>query len=45
MVLVRWYWIDGSYDEFDVESMKHAEALRDQLYKNELIVSVEIEEY
>lgn len=42
MVFVRWYWVDGSFDEFQVESMKHAEQLRERLYKNPDIVSVEI---
>ena len=42
MIRVRWYWVDGSYDEFAVDTMKHAEAMRDRLYKNHDIVSVEI---
>lgn len=44
MVAVRWYWVDGSYDEFVVDTMKHAEAMRSQLYLNPDIVSVEVGE-
>lgn len=42
MVTVRWFWIDGSYDEFTVENKKHAEMMAIQLYRNPNIVSVEI---
>lgn len=45
MVTVRWYWVDGTYDEFTVESKKHAEMMALQLYKNEEIVSVEISDF
>lgn len=41
MYTVRWFWIDGSYDEFKVESKKHAEMMAMQLYMNPDIVSVE----
>lgn len=44
MVTVTWYWIDGTYDSFAVDTRKHAEAMREQLYTNDLIVSVEIDE-
>lgn len=43
MVTIRWYWIDGSYDEFDV-NRHDAEAMRERAYKNPDIVSVEIYE-
>ena len=42
MIRVRWYWVDGSYDEFAVDTMRHAEAMQFKLYKNPDIVSVEI---
>ena len=44
MFIVRWYWVDGSYDEFTVESKDHVEMMQIQLYKNPDIVSVEINE-
>jgi hypothetical protein len=42
MFTVRWFWVDGSFDEFQVETKKHAEMMALQLYKNPDIVSVEI---
>ncbi len=45
MVKVRWYWVDGTFDEFTVENMKHAEDMASKLYKNTDIVSVEISEW
>lgn len=44
MITVRWIWVDGSYTEFTVDTMAHAEAMRDRLYLNPDIVSVEIDE-
>ncbi len=44
MFTVRYWWVDGSYDEFTVPTKKHAEAMRSRLYRNEDIVSVEVEE-
>ncbi len=45
MITVRWFWVDGSYDEFVVESKKHAETMAIQLYMNPDIVSVEISDF
>lgn len=42
MVTIRWFWIDGSFDEFTVSTLKEAENMRLHLYMNEDIVSVEI---
>lgn len=42
MFTVRWFWVDGSFDEFQVETKKNAEMMAIQLYKNPDIVSVEI---
>ena len=42
MVEVRWFWVDGSCDEFKVDTKKHAEEMVARLYRNPDIVSVEI---
>lgn len=42
MVTIRWFWVDGSIDEFNVSTLKEAEKMRLHLYKNEDIVNVEI---
>ena len=44
MTKVTWTWIDGSQDTFTAENMRHAEAMRDKLYRNNDIVSVDIED-
>lgn len=41
MIAVRWYWVDGSVDEFNVENLRQAEALAQKLYRNPDIVMVE----
>ena len=41
MITIRWFWVDGSMDEFTVESKKQAEMMAIQLYMNPDIVSVE----
>lgn len=43
MTTVRWFWIDGSMDEFTVDK-HHAREMVMHLYKNPDIVSVEYEE-
>ena len=45
MVTIRWFWVDGSYDEFKVATKKQAEMMAIQLYKNPDIVSVEIDDF
>lgn len=45
MIIVRWFWVDGSMDEFAVETKKHAEMMAIQLYQNPDIVSVEISDF
>lgn len=42
MVTIRWFWVDGSLDEFTVSTLKEAEKMRLHLYTNEDIVNVEI---
>ena len=44
MVTVTWFWVDGSYDSFEVDTKKHAEMMAMQLYRNEEIVSVVIDD-
>lgn len=44
MITVRWFWINGSVDEFQVENIAHAKSMVKKLYKNPDIVMVEIEE-
>lgn len=43
MYTVTWMWEDGSVDSFKVDTLKHAETMRQHLYMNELICSVDIE--
>lgn len=45
MYTVRWFWVDGTYDEFEVETKRHAEMMAIQLYSNPDIVSVEISDF
>lgn len=45
MVTVRWFWVDGSVDEFAVENEKQAKMMVDRLYQNPDVVSVEISEF
>lgn len=42
MYRVIWTWLDGSYDEFTVSTKRQAEMMAQQLYLNDLIVSVVI---
>ena len=41
---IRWYWIDGSYDEFTVDTERQAEEMERKLYRNPDVVSVEYKE-